>query len=185
VRSNKQEKILKIAAAMMSRDGFRGTSFQQIADRAGLHKSSLFHYFKNKEDLLLRILEKSIDKASADLEAIIKDPALNPEQRLEKAILNHLTLLIRYSDNVNIYLNELRSLSKKHRATYLEKRKRYERDMENIVVQLRTKGHFEGLNTKIVTFGLLGMMNWAAKWYKRGGLLDQGEIARIFYKMVL
>jgi hypothetical protein len=81
-------------------------------------------------------------------------------------------------------LNELRSLSKKNQRLYLNKRKNYECDFEKIVMDMKAKGFFEGLDTKIVTYGLLGMLNWVVKWYKNTGPLTIKEISNIFYKMV-
>jgi AcrR family transcriptional regulator len=79
MRRNKKEQILKIAAALIAREGFSKTSFQRIADRAGLHKSSLFHYLRNKEEVLLGILEKSIDEVNLKLESIIRDSSFIPK----------------------------------------------------------------------------------------------------------
>ena len=38
-------KILDTAEALFSRRGFNGVSLREVADRAGLGKSSLFHHF--------------------------------------------------------------------------------------------------------------------------------------------
>ena len=35
---------------------------------------------------------------------------------------------------------------------------------KKIIAEMKAKGYFNGLDTKIVTFGLLGMLNWVAKW---------------------
>jgi hypothetical protein len=50
---------------------------------------------------------------------------------------------------------------------------------------MKEKRYFSGLNTKIVTFGLLGMLNWTVKWYKKDGNFDVETIADIFCKMIL
>jgi len=184
MKDNKYEKILVSSARLISQRGYETVSLQEIADKVGLHKSTLFHYFKNKEEIFLRILEKSVDKVNTDLEGIINNRELEPEEKLRKAFDNHLTLLIEHFDNVNIYLNELRSLSKKNQAIYLKKRKKYEKDFEKILKAMKTKGYFAGLNTKIATFGLLGMLNWTVKWYKKDGPLTMKEVSNIFYRMI-
>ncbi len=185
MKDNKYEKILLISAKLLSRKGADGTSLQMIADKVGLHKSTLFHYFKNKEDLILAVIQKSVDEVDNNLEAIITDIQLEPEEKLKKAIENHLTLLVQYFDNVKVYLNELRGLSKKNQAVYLQKRKKYERDFEKIIREMNGKGYFNGMDTKIVTFGLLGMLNWLTKWYKRDGFSTISEISDVFYRMTV
>jgi AcrR family transcriptional regulator len=185
MRITKDEKILSLAASLMARRGYDGTSFQDIADKVGLHKSSLFHYFKNKEQLLLRILETPIDEVSRKLEEIIADSELAPEEKFTKAVNNHLALLTKYLDNVNVYLNDVRSLSKKNRVFYIQKRKKYERDFQRILAEMKAKGYFSGCDSQVTTFGLLGMLNWVAKWYKEDGPLGAEEVGSIFCKIIL
>lgn len=184
MKNNKSEKILWAAAKLIKQKGFKATSLQKIADVVGLHKSTLFHYFKNKEELLLGILSKSIGESSTNLETIVSQDGLEPEEKLRRTIHNHLVLSVKYFDNVNIYLNELGSLTKKTQAIHLEKRKKYEKSFEKIVKELKLKGYFKGLDLKIVTFGLLGILNWFPKWYKNDGRLTIEEISDIYYRMV-
>jgi AcrR family transcriptional regulator len=184
MKDNKYEKILSVAGKLISQRGYKGTSLQKISDEVGLHKSSLFHYFKNKEELLLRILEHSTDEVSTELGKIIIDPTLEPEEKLKRAMDNHLTLLSENFDRVNVYLNQIGNLSKRNQKIYLRKRKKYEEDLEKIVVEMRKNGYFKGLDTKIVTLGLLGMLNWVAKWFKSNGRLPIKEVSNIFYGIV-
>jgi AcrR family transcriptional regulator len=185
MRENKYEKILSVAGALITQKGYNGTSFQEIANEVGIHKSTLFHYFKNKEELLLRILEKSIDEVNSDLREIAHSIELEPQEKLRKVIDNHLTTMIyKHSDNVNAYLYELRNLSRKNQRKYLEKRKRYEKHFEKIIDEMKAKGYFNSLDTKIVVFGLLGMLNWVAKWYKKDGAQSITEVSNVFYRMV-
>ncbi len=184
MKENKREKILVEAASLISQNGYAGTSFQEIADHVGIHKSTLFHYFRNKEEILLQILERSIGDVYANFEKIANNRALRPEEKLEQAIYNHLEMLVAYFDNVNVYLNEFRSLSKENQQVYLKKRKKYESDFKKIITEMKTVGYFERLDTKIVTFGILGMLNWVAKWFRKDGKKDIREVAHVYYQMV-
>jgi len=185
MRDNKYEKILSVAGRLISQKGFKGTSLQKISDGVGLHKSSLFHYFKNKEEILLRILEHSTDEVSAELGKILKSQTIEPEEKLRRAIDNHLTLLSKNFDRINVYLNQIGNLSKKNQKIYLRKRKKYERDLEKVSVEMQKNGYFKGLDTKIVTLGLLGMMNWVAKWFKSDGRLTIDDVSHTFYRMLI
>jgi AcrR family transcriptional regulator len=184
MRKNQSKKILSISANLISKKGYHGVSLQQIADKAKLHKSTFFHYFKNKESLLVRIIESPFDEFYRNFQELIGHHELGPEEKLKIVIDNHLTLLVEYKDNVNIFLNELRNLPIKNRKTHLMKIKNYERDFEEIIVGMKKKGYFKGLDPKIVTFGILGMMNWVTRWYKRTGPITIEEISDIFYQMV-
>jgi len=184
MKDNKYKQIVLVAGKLISKRGFKGTSLQTISDEVGLHKSSLFHYFRSKEELLLRILEGSTNEVSTNLRKIINDNTLRPEEKLKKAIENHLILLRNNFDRVNVYLNQIGHLSKENQKIYLRKRKEYEKDLEKIIVEMRKNGYFKGLNTKIVTLGLLGMLNWVAKWFKSNGPLTIKDVSNIFYAML-
>ena len=183
---NQYEKIVEIASHLMSEKGYKGASLQEIADRVGIHKSTLFHYFKNKEQLLLAILRIAIEDVTKNLNLILADDSLSPGDKLRHAIANHLELLIKYKDNVNVYHSEIRFLSPKKRKEYLETRKHYAACFEQIVNEIKggDSGLFKGLDSKIVTFGILGMSNWTIKWLSGSGRLSPEKVADIFYKMI-
>lgn len=94
-----------------------------------------------------------------------------------------LELLVEYIDNVNICLNEFRSMPKWNQAIYLKRIGDVRREHQKDIVKMK-KGYSHGLDTKIVTLGVLGMLNWVAKWYKRDGPLAVKGIADIFYGMI-
>ncbi len=47
------ERIIEAAQAIFARDGFAGAKMQEIADRVGIQRPSLFYHFKNKEALFV------------------------------------------------------------------------------------------------------------------------------------
>ena len=184
--NNQHTRILAIAAQLMSVKGYKGTTLQEIADRVGIHKSTIFHYFSNKEELLLEILKISVDEVTARLNQIIKDKNLIPEKKLQKAMRNHLRMLANHIDNVNVYLAEMHFLSERNKQKYLRNRKYYEECFLKIVDEMKAsdKIYFAGQDSKIVVYGILGMCNWVVKWYKREGFYEPEKIADIFYQMI-
>ncbi len=186
-KPNKQrDKIIAVASRMMSQKGYKGASLQEISDLVGIHKTTIFHYFKNKEELLLAVLNIAIMEGAKEIELIQKDNNLPPKEKLKKAIFEHVDSLVKHIDNVNVYHSEIRFLSKANRRKYLDTRKKYSSYFEHIINEIKKSDEhcFRGLNTKIVNFGILGMCNWVAKWFKESGDFKTREIADIFYKMI-
>jgi AcrR family transcriptional regulator len=95
MRNNNGEKLLYTAEKLISREGDKGTSLQKIACKFGLPKSLIFHYSRNKEELLLGILNRFYDGMIKNLEEIVKNRELKPEEKLKKAFDSHLTLLVK------------------------------------------------------------------------------------------
>ena len=184
---NQREKIIAIAGRLMSEKGYKGASLQEVADPVGIHKSTLFHYFKNKEELLLAILRIAIEDVKRNLVFILENEKLSPEEKLRQAIVSHLDSLVKHIYNVNVYHSEIRFLSEKNRQEYLETRKYYASFFEQIIDEIKDSEsiYFSGLDTKIVTFGILGMCNWMVKWFNGSGPFNTKDISDIFCKMIM
>lgn len=54
-----RDRILKAAEVLLGERGFAGTRLHEIAERVGIQKASLFHYFASKQDLYRAVLEES------------------------------------------------------------------------------------------------------------------------------
>lgn len=54
----KQERIINAGFRIFSRNSYKKSPVQEIADKAGISKSLLFFYFKNKKDLYLFLWKK-------------------------------------------------------------------------------------------------------------------------------
>lgn len=55
---NTRQRILQAAETAFGNDGYGGTRLHQIAERVGVQKASLFHYFASKEDLYRAVLDE-------------------------------------------------------------------------------------------------------------------------------
>lgn len=51
-----KSQIINVALKMVSEKGYEWLSFQKIANEVGISKSSVYHYFKKKEDLGIEIV---------------------------------------------------------------------------------------------------------------------------------
>ena len=70
-----RQRILDAALQLFAEHGSEGTSLQQVADRVGLHKSTLFHHFKSKEELAQEVFRGLGERLLKRLEPILaEDP---------------------------------------------------------------------------------------------------------------
>ena len=56
-----KQKILDAAQDLIQTRSFHGFSFQDIADRVGVRKASLYHHFESKDAVALAVLERAAD----------------------------------------------------------------------------------------------------------------------------
>jgi len=59
--------LLEAAAALFTRQGYEGTSVEQIAEEAGYTKGALYTHFESKEDLFAALLEGTVRAQIEDL----------------------------------------------------------------------------------------------------------------------
>jgi AcrR family transcriptional regulator len=54
--ADRREEILTAALEVFAERGYKGTSLDAVAERAGLTRQGLLHYFRSKKELLLAVL---------------------------------------------------------------------------------------------------------------------------------
>ena len=66
-----RQRILDAALELLSEHGYEGMSLQRVADRVGLHKSSLFHHFKSKEELANEVYRGLAERLMKRIEPLL------------------------------------------------------------------------------------------------------------------
>jgi AcrR family transcriptional regulator len=61
--------IMEAAIALFNEQGYDRTSIQDLADRAGIGKATVYSYFRNKSAIVLAFCEGKLDQMSRDLVA--------------------------------------------------------------------------------------------------------------------
>jgi AcrR family transcriptional regulator len=70
-----RQRILDVALELLAERGYEGAALQQVADRVGLHKSSLFHHFRSKEELAREVYRGLVERLLKRLEPLLaEDP---------------------------------------------------------------------------------------------------------------
>lgn len=105
VRHQRHQDILNAAIKEFALHGFKGTSSQSIADRAGLSKQQLHYYIDGKEELYEKIL---IDIYNEWVEIFnIRDKQLTAEEVLSEYIRKKLEFSFQFPDNSKIFTSEV------------------------------------------------------------------------------
>lgn len=75
-----REKILDVAEALFARRGFAGVGLREVAEAAGLQKSSLFHHFRGKAQLYYEVLLRVLARIELRLDPVLRSAAPPPEK---------------------------------------------------------------------------------------------------------
>jgi len=87
---SRKDTLLKAIIELFAEKGYNGTSTTEIAEKAGVAQGTLFYHFKNKEGMLLFILDDILGKYLADMEEIAQAPLGGLEAI--KALIRNSTL---------------------------------------------------------------------------------------------
>jgi AcrR family transcriptional regulator len=114
-RADKLARILAAGRELFSRDGFDTTTTRDIARQAGIGTGTLFLYFAEKRDLLLRLFKEDIEPVHRAAVA-----GLDPELPLLDALLRVFRSLYDYYARdprlSRVFLSELAFLDPERRA---------------------------------------------------------------------
>lgn len=77
-----REEILEVSKEILIKDGFQKMSMRRIAKRADVTATSIYLHFKSKDDLLVTLVEQSIEKLKSALLDVV-NPSMNLPDQLE------------------------------------------------------------------------------------------------------
>jgi AcrR family transcriptional regulator len=69
----KTKQILQAATTVLAKKGYAGTTISQVATEAGVSRGLLHYYFKNKEEMLAKVVRNSIEASAPIVTAIFRE----------------------------------------------------------------------------------------------------------------
>jgi TetR/AcrR family fatty acid metabolism transcriptional regulator len=90
---DKRERILRAAVKVFARKGFYAARVSEIAKAAGVADGTIYLYFENKDDVLVKLFDDRLTRLIAALEAEIATSGLDFEQRFRRVVELQLGLL--------------------------------------------------------------------------------------------
>ena len=81
-RPETRARLVEAAADLFYEQGIQRTSVEQVIERAGLSRPTLYQHFRSKEELLRAVLERWAARRQELLGEILEDSSRPPEDRL-------------------------------------------------------------------------------------------------------
>lgn len=183
--SSRQTEIIRAAAKVFKAKGYHAATIQDIADEVGLLKGSLYHYVASKEELLYLVVKDPITRVYRKLEKIA-DGKGSAREKIVRAIAVHLEAFDSHYPHLFVYIREMDSLYARLKDKIAESPKHYERLWHRILREGMKAGELrDDFDVKVVTYAILGAMNWMYKWYEQNGRLSIREVANIYARTFL
>jgi len=185
-RESRREEILKAAQELFLRKGYANTSLDDIAREVGIKREGLYYYFPNRSQILIEII-KPLGLQLRDRVKEIQESDARPDEKMRRTVENHLMRFEhRFAESQitlrDDYFSENEDVLAEMRPIWDE----YERLWVAIIEEGQDKGVFDAtLDARIAHLGILGLCNWAARWYKPGKSMPVPELIEMYNKMVL
>ncbi len=101
----RKEEILDVATRLFAERGYDGTSMNDVAERVGMRKASLFYHFATKDALYEAVLDRLVASLQTALEAIYVSSGTY-EDRLDAVTDTVVTLLSSHPYAARLLLRE-------------------------------------------------------------------------------
>ncbi len=108
--SQRREMILERAFELFAEEGFAGVTYQKIANRCGISRTSIYKYFKDKDEIFIYAIKLSTDKMSDSVRKVINRKNLSIDEKMRRIL--HLTVKLLDDNKVfmSVVLDYLTSL---------------------------------------------------------------------------
>ena len=171
--------ILRAATELFNERGFYETSLNELAKRLNVTKPSLYYYVKNKDDILLQILNQALLEFTPAM-TLAEDSELNGLAKLEIFVTQY-TMAMTGVFGKCMVLSGLGPLEPSSRDELTPTFRLLDTFVRKLLEQGMQDGSIKPCDAKITAFSIFGAMHWLARWYRPDGALNVQQIAeRVF-----
>jgi TetR/AcrR family transcriptional regulator, cholesterol catabolism regulator len=153
----RRHEIFHSSVALILKQGFAATSMQEIADAAGVGKSTLYDYFPTKDHVLLFVFEEELEKVQEQAEAMAARD-IPVEEKLIKILEAQLEYLLNNKNFFTELSMQVVQLGQAGQQQIMKKRYAYQDLLRSVLEQGVQEGVFRPVNTRLATRTLLSIM---------------------------
>jgi AcrR family transcriptional regulator len=169
------ESLLAVAVAVFNERGYEATSMDELALRAGVTKSAIYHHVPGKEELL----RLAVDRALDGLFAVTREPEATTGpaiDRLEHVVRGSVQVLTAELPFVTLLLR-VRGNTDVERAA-LQRRREFDHVVRDLVRAAEREGSVRpDVDPAVISRLLFGTVNSLTEWYRPDGPLSAGDLA--------
>ena len=178
--ATKREAVLKTAAQLFLEKSYGRTSLNDVAERLNITKPALYHYFRNKEEILLECYRLGTNLIEETLNEIAAHCGTGLE-KVEAFIYSYANVMTVNFGRCVMRLDE-GDLSSTAFTEVRNYKRKIDRRLRSFVEEGIEDGSVAPCEPKIAAFAIAGALNWICEWYEPEGALSAEEIASQFVR---
>ncbi|MFK0228921.1 TetR/AcrR family transcriptional regulator [Streptomyces sp. NPDC090303] len=165
-RQATRTKLYEAAVTLIAEQGFSATTVDEIAERAGVAKGTVYYNFKSKTELFEELLRHGVALLTASLRTAAEETAASGGSRvdaLDAMIRAGLVFIDRYPAFTQLYVAELWRTNRAWNSTLLVVRQEAVAVVEGVLREAVGAGELsEEIDVQLTAAALVGMVLVAA-----------------------
>jgi len=178
-----RDAIRASAARLFARHGYPVTPIAELARSCGISKALLYHYYRDKEQLLFDIADRYLDSLLAIVAEVEAQP-LAPAPRLRQLIERFMGAYEDAAVYHRVLVQDVKYLKTVHRNQINAKQRKVVQTYADAVAAAAPQLAGSPL-LKPVTMTLFGMINWTFTWLKDEGPVRYADMAPVVADLFL
>ncbi|MGW2523488.1 TetR family transcriptional regulator [Streptomyces sp. NPDC001617] len=176
--------VLSAALAEFIEVGYHAATVRDIAARAGLSVSGMYHYHVSKQQMLVTILDHTMSDLSLRARAARRE-GRDPVERFS-ALVENLALFHTHRRELGfVGASEMRSLEPAERDRIAERRTAQQRLIDHEVEQAVRAGRFRSDHPHEAARAVVTMCTALPTWWRPGGPYGPAQIAEQYVRFAL
>jgi TetR/AcrR family transcriptional regulator, cholesterol catabolism regulator len=180
--SEKAKEIKRLVARLFADKGYHATSMRDIGNNIGMSKSSMYNYFKSKEEILFHLMNDAMDEALEEIQSICRADH-PPEIKLKEVLDFYARYYAGDQDSLILLVNESQSLGSENLKILKDKERDYVRLIGSILEELSQADRMKDIHPTVATFAFFGMVHYTIKWYHKSGAVSPSQLAKYFVEI--
>ena len=177
----REQGILEVATTLYAQGGYENITMAAVAAAAGLSEGTLYNYFKDKQDLQLRVSLGVFETYTLEVEKVVRE-STSLRQGLEGIIAVELRLLIEAKELFRIWLREVRGTSGYAQSEARKALRRFSTQLIHLFGKWNALPEARlGLTLPLmrdIVFGSLEHIVWTAMVQRREDAIDVPKMSR-------
>lgn len=157
----RKSEILQKAMDVFIKEGYEDVTFQKIADRCGITRTTLYIYFKNKKEIFLYSIKQLTDGLEGELVALSKNESLSSAEALKQMLFTAIDDCKANEKLLKVLLSYLLSVQKTGESPaelVLRRIIRMRHLMALLIIRGIKSGEFKYMNVKDANEMLYGLV---------------------------
>lgn len=173
--------MLAAAADTINEDGLTNASLEIVASKLSLNKTSLYYYFKNKEELVYKCYQRACEVGRGHAEQAVNWPGTG-RAKLER----YIALQLDDNGPTVTFVSDVTLLNDAHRADILRLAREHDAFVRAILKEGARDGSLKPTNDHLTSLGIIGVLNWTLVWWRPGrGPLTATQLGQAYTDLFL